>query len=342
MKKLGNILMLTAALLLLLLFVFPIWQITLIAPQYPDGISLYIWINQITGDTPSTIQNINILNHYVGMKYIEPDAIPELTYFPYIIGGMSALGVIIALWGKRLLYLVWSAILGILGLLGVYDFYLWEYDYGHNLSPSAPIKVPGMAYQPPLFGEKYLLNFLAKSYPESGTYFMFFAIVLALVAFYITRRKHKSLKAKPTAAKLAASLLILFTFVSCEIKKEPINYGSDACSYCKMTIVDTQHAAELVNNKGKAFKFDAIECMVNHLHSDTQNNYSLFLVNDYLSPKTLIDATTASYIISPAITSPMGANLTAFSKTSEAEKTVDKGGGSVYNWEDLKRYLKQQ
>ncbi|UNZ00449.1 nitrous oxide reductase accessory protein NosL [Zhouia spongiae] len=109
-----------------------------------------------------------------------------------------------------------------------------------------------------------------------------------------------------------------------------------------MTIVDTQHAAELVNNKGKAFKFDAIECMVNHLHSDTQNNYSLFLVNDYLSPKTLIDATTASYIISPAITSPMGANLTAFSKTSEAEKTVDKGGGSVYNWEDLKRYLKQQ
>ncbi|MDO4230304.1 MAG: hypothetical protein Q4C98_10850, partial [Capnocytophaga sp.] len=71
-------------------------------------------------------------------------------------------------------------------------FYLWEYDYGHNLDPTAAIKVPGMTYQPPLFGEKWLLNFLAKSYPELGTYAMAFALILALVAFYMARKRKVS------------------------------------------------------------------------------------------------------------------------------------------------------
>lgn len=168
---------------------FPIWQITLIAPQYPDGITLYIWVNQITGDSPGTLQNINILNHYVGMKYIEPDSIPELTYFPYIIGFMTVLGLIFAFIGKRILYLIWTLLMGLLGILGIYDFYLWEYDYGHNLSPTAPIKVPGMAYQPPLFGEKYLLNFLAKSYPDWGTYFMVIAIAMAFDGILVIAKK---------------------------------------------------------------------------------------------------------------------------------------------------------
>ncbi|EID76832.1 hypothetical protein [Imtechella halotolerans] len=192
MKIVSRWLMAIAALLLLMLFVFPIWQITLIAPQYPDGITLYIWVNQITGDSPGTLQNINILNHYVGMKYIEPDSIPELTYFPYIIGFMTVLGLIFAFIGKRILYLIWTLLMGLLGILGIYDFYLWEYDYGHNLSPTAPIKVPGMAYQPPLFGEKYLLNFLAKSYPDWGTYFMVIAIAMAFVAFWLLRKKNNT------------------------------------------------------------------------------------------------------------------------------------------------------
>lgn len=189
MKHLARIIMLIAALLLLLLFAFPIWSIELEAPQYPEGLKLYIWINQITGDTEFTLNNINMLNHYIGMKAITPADIPELTYFPYIISIMCGLGVVFALIGKRILYLVWAAILGVLGILGIYDFYLWEYDYGHNLDPHAAIKVPGMTYQPPLFGEKWLLNFLAKSYPDWGTYAMVLALILALVAFYVARKR---------------------------------------------------------------------------------------------------------------------------------------------------------
>lgn len=189
MKNTSRIMMGVAALLLFTLFVFPIWKITLIAPQYPDGISMYIWINKVTGDSDSTLQNINILNHYVGMQAIVPDSIPELTYFPYIISAMAVLGLIFALVGKRILYLAWTVLMCVLGVLGIFDFYLWEYKYGHDLSPLAPIKVPGMAYQPPLFGEKHLLNFLAKSYPDYGTYFLFIAVLLTFVAYIVARRR---------------------------------------------------------------------------------------------------------------------------------------------------------
>jgi copper chaperone NosL len=182
--------MLVAALLPLLLFLFPLWSITLTAPQYPNGISLFIWINQITGDTPSTLQNINILNHYVGMKYIVPDSIPELKYFPYITIGIVVLGLVAFISKTPRVYLAWAILFAILGALGIYDFYLWEYDYGHNLSETAPIKIPGQAYQPPLFGSKMLLNFKADSYPALGGISMGISMMLGFLAFYLGKKNN--------------------------------------------------------------------------------------------------------------------------------------------------------
>ena len=182
--------MVLAAILLIFLFLFPIWKITLVAPQYPGGISMYIWINKITGDTPGTLQNINILNHYVGMKFIEPGSIPELKYFPFVIAGMAVLAIVFAIINKRYLFLAWVILFIILGILGIFDFYLWEYDYGHDLSQTAPIKVPGMAYQPPLFGTKMLLNFKASSYPNWGSLFYGLSIIAGFLAFRTYKRKN--------------------------------------------------------------------------------------------------------------------------------------------------------
>ncbi|GGH69806.1 hypothetical protein GCM10011318_11210 [Phaeocystidibacter marisrubri] len=180
-----------AVLCLSMLYFFPLWEVTLIAPQYPDGVSMYIWIHQITGDTPGTLQNVNILNHYVGMKAIEPDSIPELTYFPYVVAFLMVSG-LLAAWVNRFeVYLTFLLVFGILAVLGIYDFYLWEYDYGHDLSPTAPIKVPGMSYQPPLLGEKYLLNFLAKSYPGLGGWAMGLGLALSSLATFQARRVKK-------------------------------------------------------------------------------------------------------------------------------------------------------
>jgi hypothetical protein len=180
--------MVIAVALTLQLFLFPLWSITLEAPQYPDGITMYIWINQITGDTEHTLQNINILNHYIGMKYIEPDSIPELRIFPYIVAAMAALGLFAAAINRKWFYLAWFLLFVILAALGIYDFYLWEYDYGHNLDPKAMIKIEGMAYQPPLFGRKELLNFIATSYPSTGGILMGIGMLFGFFAFW-TRKK---------------------------------------------------------------------------------------------------------------------------------------------------------
>ena len=192
MNAMARFIFLVGVLCLGMLFLYPMWQITLIAPQYPDGVTMYIWINKLGGATPSTLQNINILNHYIGMKYIEPDAIPELKYFQYIVLGIMTLGLAFFFWGKGKGFLIWTILLILLCGIGIYDFYLWEYDYGHNLSPTAPIKIPDMVYQPPLLGEKYLLNFLAKSYPYIGGWFVGFSILLGFIAFYLSRKAKKT------------------------------------------------------------------------------------------------------------------------------------------------------
>ena len=180
--------MVLAVLALLTLFVFPMWKIVLYAPQYPDGVEMHIWINKIGGETPSTLQNINILNHYVGMKKIEPDDIQELKYFPYIILFMAALGLLAAIVNKKGFYLAWVVLMVVLAIAGLYDFYLWEYDYGHTLDPKAPMQFEDASFQPPLLGKKIILNFTALSLPHIGGYFAGLSIVLTALAWWFKRK----------------------------------------------------------------------------------------------------------------------------------------------------------
>lgn len=172
-------------------FFFPLWKITLEAPQFPEGLELDIWINKFSGSSKYIIQNINILNHYIGMKYIVPDAIPELKYFPIVVYTMLGLGLIAAIINKTYVYLSWMIALTILSLLGVLDFYMWLYDYGHNLDPDAPITVPGMTYMPPVFGGKQLLNFYATSYPQLGTALLALSIIFSFLAFWSRKKMRK-------------------------------------------------------------------------------------------------------------------------------------------------------
>lgn len=194
MKRLPSLLMILASLCLLTLFVFPMWKILLYAPQYPEGVEMHIWINKIGGSQPGTLQNVNILNHYVGMKVIEPDSIPELQYFQYVIIGMVALGLIIGLINNRRLFLLWTILLVGLCFAGIYDFYLWEYDYGHDLSDTAPIKIPGASFQPPLLGKKDILNFVAVSLPHIAGYFVGLSIVLGFSSWWLALKRKKDEK----------------------------------------------------------------------------------------------------------------------------------------------------
>jgi len=183
--------MLAAAVFLVGMFFFPLWKITLLAPQYPAGMSMFIWVSDIKGSDPGTLQNINILNHYIGMKPIEPNSIPELQFMKYFIVALSGLALVAALLNKWQGNLVWLILLVGAGILAVFDFYLWEYDYGHNLNPEAAIKISDMAYQPPLFGKKQILNFTAISYPRLGTLCMFLSMLSGAVALFFGLKKRK-------------------------------------------------------------------------------------------------------------------------------------------------------
>ncbi|MDZ7624696.1 MAG: hypothetical protein U5J96_09665 [Ignavibacteriaceae bacterium] len=188
MKTQSKIIIIFASLLLIISFFFPIWYIDLEAPQYPEGIGLEIWLNKITGQKPHDLNNINGLNHYIGMKEIVPDAIPELKIMPFIIIFLIVFGLISGISGKRSLVYIWIVLFFVIAAVGMYDFYMWEYDYGHNLNPHAAIKIPGMAYQPPLIGSKMLLNFNAISMPHIGSYILVAAVVLAAVALYLDKK----------------------------------------------------------------------------------------------------------------------------------------------------------
>ena len=130
--------------------------------------------------------------------------------------------------------------------------------------------------------------------------------------------------------------------VSCTPSPKPIAYGSDACHYCKMTIVDQQHAAEAVTAKGKAFKFDAIECMVNYLEGQEgqSQDYAFLLAADYEKPGELIPAESSYYLISPAIPSPMGAYLSAFETQERAKAMQSAKEGEVFDWNGLRAHIK--
>lgn len=188
MKKLtalGKVNIILVMLFLASLWVFPMWQIDLRAPQYPGGLSMKIWINNITGD----VDIINGLNHYIGMKTIHKQDFREFVYLPVAILSFIGLGVVVLLVNRKIAYYLWTILFLILGLLSFYDFYKWEYDYGHNLDPNAPIKVPGMAYQPPLLGYKKMLNFEALSQPHIGGWCFILAGVLLLTGCYYQSRK---------------------------------------------------------------------------------------------------------------------------------------------------------
>ncbi len=144
---------------------------------------------------------------------------------------------------------------------------------------------------------------------------------------------------KTTLLKSFISVVLLALIISCKVEPQAIEYGKDQCSFCKMNVVDKTHASQYVTKKGKQFKFDAIECMIHDLSKKNEEDILLFLVANYGNPGEMIDAKTATFLISKEIKSPMGANLSAFSSKNKAEELQQKHGGENYTWETLKQKL---
>jgi len=145
-----------------------------------------------------------------------------------------------------------------------------------------------------------------------------------------------------TLFKISFIAIALLLCSNCSTGPKIIDYGHDGCHFCKMTIVDKIHGSELITDKGKVFKFDATECMLNYLSDNKELPIHSLLTNYYEAPTEFIAVEEATFLISEKLPSPMGANLTAFQIKASAEKVQLENGGDLYNWEALKTHLKQR
>jgi hypothetical protein len=191
-----RLLIVAAAVLLLAVYIYPLWNLTMFAPQYPEGLRLDIYSYKLDGGHANQdIKEINILNHYIGMRDLVADDFTEFKWLPFMVGALG------------LLYLR-AAVMGTVGglvdvlVLDAYfsAFALWSfgykmYVYGHSLSPTAAVKVE--PFMPPLFGAKQLANFEVYSYPQAGSYAMALSSLLLVAAFVIAWRQARSEGTRP-------------------------------------------------------------------------------------------------------------------------------------------------
>jgi copper chaperone NosL len=195
-----RILLILAALLVLPSYLAPLYNMTMFAPQYPDGLRLHIYSYQLRGGNEGQdVKEINVLNHYIGMKDLAAEDFTEFKWLPFAVGIFGLLFLRAAVHGK-LAGLVDMLVLYVyFGMFALWSFVYKMYWYGHHLDPKAAVRVD--AFTPPLFGYKKLANFEIYSYPALGSYALAFVALCLFVALALAwRDARQSRRSAPTEA----------------------------------------------------------------------------------------------------------------------------------------------
>ncbi len=339
LSKMTRIILGVASLSLIITYFVPLWEILLWAPQYPEGLTMKIWMDNISGE----VAIINGLNHYIGMKHISVDMFPEFHYLGYLVGFLIAVGVAAAVFGSGRILFFFTLLSYAYGFAAMWDFYRWGYEYGHNLDPNAAIIVPGMSYQPPLIGYKNLLNFTSYSGPDIGAWVIIAVCLLATIIWWWEFFKNRKAKASlgNTAAKLSivAMLFGIMNLYACTTGPEPIRYGQDNCQNCKMTLTDKRFGAEIITKKGKVFKFDDLNCLAKFLQAGTESdaNIAQIVTVDFKKAGAFVDVQKAFFLHNEAIKSPMRGDVASFADQKDLDAVkAEVGGGKQLNWAELK------
>ncbi len=332
-SALSRILVAVASLSLVATYFVPVWRIDLSAPQYPEGLSMQIWHNHLSGD----VDIINGLNHYIGMATLHNESFPEFQFLGYMIAFYIAAGLLTALVGKRPVLLGYVVLLLLGAAVALVDFYRWGYEYGHNLDPNAAIQVPGMSYQPPVIGFKNLLNFGAWSLPDVGGWVFIVAGIVAVGTYGYEAFWRKTV-ALPGYGKAMALVSMGWLLASCTPESELIQYGKDNCHFCKMGMADSKFGAEIVTKKGKVYKFDDINCMLNYQKTAElpAADIALQLVADFSAPETLIPAESAFFLYGPDVRSPMNSQVAAFKSQEASQKANQELKAEPLTWAQVR------
>jgi len=188
----SRILILIAVLVLIPSFMFPLWNMSFYSNQYTDGLVLRIYSYQLEGGkTPNRddLREINSLNHYIGMRPLLESDFSEFTWVPLVIGLLMILALRAMVLGKMSNLVDVFVLFTYFGLFSLWSFYHRLYMYGHNLDPTASIKV--QPFTPPVFGSKQIANFTVNSFPGPASYALFAFAALLLVSILLSARFSK-------------------------------------------------------------------------------------------------------------------------------------------------------
>jgi hypothetical protein len=178
-----------AGLLLAGTVVFPLWQMTMFAGQFPEGLRLSIFSWKIVGgNNGADLQGINILNHYIGMREIRAADFVEMRFIPFTFGVFVLLGARAALFARVRDLIDLTVLFTYFGAFSFGTFVYRMYTYGHELAAEAPIKVA--AFTPPILGHQHIANFDVYSFPAAGTYFVAVYGAVLLAVLLLEARRH--------------------------------------------------------------------------------------------------------------------------------------------------------
>jgi hypothetical protein len=173
-----------AALLLGSIYLLPLWNLTMFAPQYPEGLRMDIYSYKLEGGRGGQdVKEINLLNHYIGMKDLVTEDFTEFKWMPFVVGALGLLCLRAAVHGRMVDLVDVAVIYTYFAAFSLWSFAYKLYSYGHNLAPTAAVKVE--PFMPPLFGYKKLANFEVYSYPAVGSYLLSLVIVLLGLAIVL-------------------------------------------------------------------------------------------------------------------------------------------------------------
>jgi hypothetical protein len=183
-----RVLLVLAFISLIPTYVAPLYNMTMFAPQYQEGLRLDIYSYKLEGGNQNQdIKEINVLNHYIGMKDLVTEDFTEFKWLPFVVGIFGLLFLRAAVLGKTS-HLVDVAVLYLyFGLFALWSFGYKMYQYGHNLDPKAAVRVD--PFMPPMFGYKKLANFEVYSYPQLGSYALAASALLLLLALFLSWRQ---------------------------------------------------------------------------------------------------------------------------------------------------------
>ena len=177
-----------ARMALLISLFLPYWQMTLKAPQYPDGLRVTSYINRMTGD----VNEIDELNHYIGMRKLDEAAQLERS-----LSIMAVIALILMVEGAVHVHTKWALLMTLPAILFpvgfLVDLHWWLNNFGQNLDPSAPLSNAIKPFTPPVLGVGVIGQFRTIATPGLGLILASSGSVLTIVGLFFHRRAYKPL-----------------------------------------------------------------------------------------------------------------------------------------------------